>query len=46
MNRYDEDDSRADDFRCRGCEAPLTRGRGHYCAPCWKELGFSQDDDE
>lgn len=33
----DEDDARADDFRCHGCEAPLPSGwRGRVCVDCQK----------
>ena len=36
---YDDDyqDSRADDFRCHGCE--LNIGRSGYCAECAQEYG-------
>jgi hypothetical protein len=43
----DEDDARADDFRCRGCETPLppTLRRAGYCGACKRERGLREEDD-
>ena len=41
----DEDDARADDFRCYGCETPMPTFRGGWCQACKDEgLGPHKDD--